>query len=151
MAVLVTSVLWSDMHLAKTVSWFGTLGWHHWTNTFNIVIDGNLTTICYCDKFIQAHVIPFVQCQQRPITLQQDDTRPHVARVVRDFLAQQNIDVLQWPTVSLDLAPIKHVWDEMEHCVCVLTTSRVVGSFASDVSPYLEWQNYFHRHSSTIW
>ena len=40
--------------------------------------------------------------------------RPHVARVVTDFLTQQNINVLPWPAVSPDLSPIEHAWDEME-------------------------------------
>ena len=40
--------------------------------------------------------------------------RPHVARVVTDFLTQQNVNVLPWPAVSPDLSPIEHAWDEME-------------------------------------
>ena len=35
-------------------------------------------------------------------------------RVVRDYLTQQNVDLLPWPAVSPDLSPIEHVWDEME-------------------------------------
>jgi hypothetical protein len=48
------------------------------------------------------------------VTFQQDNARPHVARVVRDYLTQQNVDLLPWSAVSPDLSPIKHVWDEME-------------------------------------
>jgi hypothetical protein len=33
---------------------------------------------------------------------------------VRDYLTQQNVDLLPWPAVSPDLSPIEHVWDEME-------------------------------------
>ena len=48
------------------------------------------------------------------MTFQQDNARLHVARVVRDYLTQQNVDVLPWPAVSSDLSPIEHVWGEME-------------------------------------
>lgn len=77
-----------------------------------VVIDGNLTGARYRDEILQAHVIPFVQ--QHHVTLQHDNARPHVARVVTDFLTQQNVDVLPWPAVSPDLSPIEHVWDEMQ-------------------------------------
>lgn len=52
--------------------------------------------------------------QQRQMTFQQDNARPHVARVVKDFMTQQKVDVLHWPAVSPDLSPIEHVWDEMK-------------------------------------
>lgn len=78
------------------------------------IINGNLTGVRYRDEILQTHVIPFVQNQARPITLQQDNARPHVARVARDFLQQQNVEVLPWPAVSPDMSPIEHLWDEME-------------------------------------
>ncbi len=90
-----------------------------------VVIDGNLNAVRYRDEIIQPHVIPFVQGQQRHITLQQDNARPHVARVVRDFLAQQNIDVLPWPAVSPDLEPIEHVCDEMQRRLRALPNQPV--------------------------
>lgn len=79
-----------------------------------VVVNGNLNAVRYRDEILQTHVIPFINAQQRHITFQQDNARPHVARVVQDFLAQQNVDVLQWPAISPDLSPIEHVWDEMK-------------------------------------
>ena len=73
-----------------------------------------MNTTRYRDEIIQVHVIPFVQVQQCNITIQQDNSRPHVARVAMDFLAQQNLDVLPWPAVSPALAPIEHVLDVMQ-------------------------------------
>jgi hypothetical protein len=40
------------------------------------------------------YVIPFIQAQANNVTFQQDNTRPQIVRVVRDFLTQQNVDVL---------------------------------------------------------
>ena len=77
-----------------------------------VVINGNLTGARYCDEILQALVVPFVR--QHAVTLQHDNARPHVARVVTDFLTQQNVNVLPWPAVSPDLSPIEHAWDEME-------------------------------------
>ena len=77
-----------------------------------VVINGNLTGARYRDEILQAHVVPFVR--QHAVTLQHDNARPHVARVVTDFLTQQNVNVLPWPAVSPELSPIEHAWDEME-------------------------------------
>ena len=65
-----------------------------------VIIEGNLNVTCYHDEIIQVYVIPFVQGQQHHITLQQNNTRPHVAWVVMNVLVQQNIDLLSWPAVS---------------------------------------------------
>ncbi|GFU60141.1 transposable element Tcb2 transposase [Trichonephila clavipes] len=43
--------------------------------------------------------------------LRQDNTRPHVAKSVRDFCSAQHMQLLPWPAYSLDMSPIEHVWD----------------------------------------
>ena len=53
-----------------------------------VVVAGNLTGICYRDEIVQPYVIPFIQAQANNVTFQQDNARPHVARVVRDYLTQ---------------------------------------------------------------
>ena len=40
-----------------------------------------------------------------------DNTRPHVARICRQFLNRNNVNVLPWPAVSRDMNPIEHIWD----------------------------------------
>jgi hypothetical protein len=79
-----------------------------------VVVTGNLTGIRYRDEIVQPYVIPFIQAQTNNVTFQQDNARPHVARVVRDYLTQQNVDLLSWPALSPDLSPVEHVWDEMK-------------------------------------
>ena len=78
-----------------------------------VIVNGNLTGLRYRDEIIRPHVQAFIQGHGRDITLQHDNARPHVARVVTDFLRQHNIPVLPWPAVSPDMSPIEHVWDEM--------------------------------------
>ena len=40
-----------------------------------------------------------------------DNARPHVARICRQFLNRNNINILPWPAVSPDMNPIEHIWD----------------------------------------
>ena len=44
-------------------------------------------------------------------------SRPHVARVCQDFLANHSINPLDWPPYSPDVSPIEHLWDEMDRRV----------------------------------
>ena len=40
-----------------------------------------------------------------------DNARPHVARICRQFLNRNNVNVLPWPAVSPDMNPIEHILD----------------------------------------
>ena len=40
-----------------------------------------------------------------------DNARPHVARICRQFINRNNVNVLPWPAVSPDMNPIEHIWD----------------------------------------
>jgi hypothetical protein len=49
-----------------------------------VVVAGNLTGIRYWDEIVQPYVIPLIQAQANNVTFQQENARPHVARVIRD-------------------------------------------------------------------
>jgi len=43
-----------------------------------------------------------------------NNARPHTARIVINFLEENNIEMLQHLPMSADLNPIEHVWDMIE-------------------------------------
>ncbi|GFX18937.1 transposable element Tcb1 transposase [Trichonephila clavipes] len=41
---------------------------------------------------------------------QQDNARPHVARIVQRFFVKHQIELLPWPARSPDLSPVENMW-----------------------------------------
>ncbi|GFV72178.1 transposable element Tcb2 transposase [Trichonephila clavipes] len=54
---------------------------------------------------------PFLNCLSGAI-FQQDNARPHTARVAQDFL--RHFQTLPWPARSPNLSPVEHVWDQLK-------------------------------------
>ena len=80
-----------------------------------IIVAGNMTAVRYRDEILRPAAVPLVQ--QRNLILQQDNARPHVARVCQEFPANNNIAPLAWPPYSPDLTLIEHMWDELDRRV----------------------------------
>ena len=75
-----------------------------------VVITGTLTEQRYVDDILRPVLLPFL-LQYPGLTFQQDNARPHTARVALNCL--QACPTLPWPARSPDLSPIEHVWDMM--------------------------------------
>ena len=75
-----------------------------------IVVQGNLNAQGYVSQILQPEAVTFLQ-KHGPAILMHDNSRPHVARICRQFLNRNVVNVLPWPVVSPDMNPIEHIWD----------------------------------------
>ena len=71
-----------------------------------IVVQGNLNPQGYINQILKPEAVPFLQ-RHGPTILIHDNARPpHVARICRQFLNINDVNVLPWPDVSPDMNPI---------------------------------------------
>lgn len=102
---------WGGAHV---MVWAG-ISHRHRTQLVFLEIPGRgagLTAQGYIDQVLRPVVLPFMQGREG-FQLQQDNARPHVARITQQFLGTSGVEVLGWPAMSPDLAPIEHLWDEL--------------------------------------
>ena len=75
----------------------GVMVWHngHYgrRKTNLIVVQGNLNAQGYINQILQPEAVPFLQ-RHGPAILMHDNARPHVARICRQFLNRNNVNVL---------------------------------------------------------
>lgn len=78
-----------------------------------VIIRGMLTGQRYRDEILQPVLLPFLRANPQLRVFQQDNATPHTSRVAMNFLQQNNVYVMPWPSLSPDMAPIEHAWDEL--------------------------------------
>ena len=81
-----------------------------------IVVQDNLHAQGYINQILQLEAVPFLQ-RHGPAILMHYNARPLVAKICRQFLDRNNINVLPWPAVSPVMNPIEHIWDYLDRNV----------------------------------
>ncbi|GFU85422.1 transposable element Tcb2 transposase [Trichonephila clavipes] len=121
-----------------------------------VLIHGTMTAQRYAHDILQPHVLALMQRLPGPI-FQQDNARPHTARVLQDCL--RTVTTLSWPARSPDLSTFEHIGDRLGRRVAAFheferTRGKVTANMERNVSRHhselvcLNARSYRIMHSS---
>ncbi|GFV64115.1 transposable element Tcb1 transposase [Trichonephila clavipes] len=92
------------------------------SRTLLVRIAGTLNSQRYISEGLEPVVLPYLQDLATAI-FQQDNARPHVARIVQMFFVNPQIEFLPWPARSLDLSPMENMWSMVAQRLTQITPS----------------------------
>ncbi|GFS90424.1 transposable element Tcb1 transposase [Trichonephila clavipes] len=95
---------------------WGGIGYH--SRTPLVRNAGTLNNQCYISEIV---VLPYLQGLATAI-FQQDNARPHVARIVQRFFVNYQIELLPCPARSPDLSPIENMWSMVAQRLTQITS-----------------------------
>ncbi|GFV14322.1 transposable element Tcb1 transposase [Trichonephila clavipes] len=101
--------------------WDG-IGCH--SRTPQVRIAGTLNSQRYISEVLEPVVLPDLQGLATAI-FQQDNARPHVARIFQRFFVNHQIELLPWPARSPYLSPIEKMWSMVAQRLTQITPPAV--------------------------
>ena len=93
---------------------WGGIMWGRLTSLVNI--ECAETALRYMNDVLRPIVLPYRQNIGEAFIFM-DNSCPHPAHVVNDFLQDNDIARLEWPAGSPDINPIEHAWDRLKRAV----------------------------------
>lgn len=99
-----------------TVSvWGGIVGGK---KTHLVRINGRLDAQQYILQVLQPYVVPFLQNPENTADIfVQDNAPPHRAHVTQEFLRDNAVETLAWPSLSPDMNPVEHMWSMIKRAL----------------------------------
>ncbi|KFM60309.1 Transposable element Tcb1 transposase, partial [Stegodyphus mimosarum] len=102
----------------------GIMVWGYHSRTLLVRIAGTLNSQRYISVVLEPVVLPYLQGLPTAI-FQQDNARPHVARIVQGFFVNRQIELLPWPARFPDLSPIENMWSMVSERLTQITSQAV--------------------------